>query len=116
MPYIDWMEFEDMLDARRNNVRDWWSWDIPDCIWDYAMETLEESDGLSRPDLNHPSYIVDNIAVNGSWSTFSELTDGNYYPEYAGLSGDDLVKAIEDRGDAVAVFPEDEIVLWNLGL
>jgi hypothetical protein len=116
MPYVSWENFEDLLCTRRDNVREWWSWEIPDCIWDYAMELLEESDGLADPELNTPSYIVDNIAVNGSWSEFSELENSDHYPEYAGLSGDDLAEAIEDRGDAIAVFRDEKIVLWNLGL
>jgi hypothetical protein len=104
-----------LLCARRDNVREWWGWSIPECIWEYALELLRESDGLHDPGLNTPSYIVDNIAVNGSWSSFDYLTP-EYYPEYEGLSGDELADAIEDRGNAIAVFREEKIVLWNLGL
>lgn len=114
MPQMSWDNFETLLDERRNNVWEWWSWDIPDVIWEYALGLLRDSDGLSDPELNYPSYIVDNIAVNGSWEDFDDLR--KFYDEYRDLDDDQIADELERIGDAFAVFREDKIVLWNLGL
>lgn len=114
MPQISWENFEDLLCTRRDNVRDWWSWEIPDCIWDYAVELLAETDGLRDPELNTPSYIVDNIAVNGSWETFDDLR--RFYDEYRGMNDEQIADELEQTGKAFAVFRDEKIVMWNLGL
>lgn len=59
---MDMEVYLDLLEQRRANVRDWWSWTIPDCIWDYTMELISEC-GVA-PEYSAPSYIVDNLAVN----------------------------------------------------
>ena len=114
MPQISWENFEDLLCTRRDNVRDWWSWEIPDCIWDYAMELLKETDGLQDPELNTPSYIVDNIVVNSSWETFDDLR--KFYDEYRGMNDEQIADELEQTGRMIAVFQDEKIVLWQLGL
>lgn len=114
MPQMAWESFETLLEERRNNTRDWWSWEIPDCIWEFAVEILRESDGLSDPGLNYPSYIVDNIAVNGSWEDFDDLR--RFYDNYRGMNDDQIADELEQTGNAIAVFRDEKIVLWNLGL
>lgn len=114
MPQISWENFEELLCTRRDNVREWWSWEIPDCIWDYAMELLEETDGLRDPELNTPSYIVDNIAVNSSWETFDDLR--KFYDEYRGMNDKQIADELEQAGNAFAVFRDEKIVMWRLGL
>lgn len=114
MPRRSWDNFKTLLNERRNNVWDWWGWEIPDCIWDYATELLEESDGLSDPELNYPSYIVDNIAVNGSWEDFDDLR--KFYDNYRGMYDDQIADELEQEGKAIAVFRDEKIVLWGLGL
>lgn len=111
MPYIDWETFEDLLCTRRN---DWWEQEIPDCIWEYAMVLLKESDGLRNPEHNCPSYIVDNMAINGSWEDFDNLR--RFYDDYRDLDDDQIADEVEQKGDAIAVFRDEKIVLWNLGL
>ena len=111
MPQISWENFEDLLCTRRDSVRDW---EIPDCIWDYAMELLRETDGLQDPELNTPSYIVDNIAVNSSWETFDDLR--KFYDEYRGMNDEQIADELEQTGRAIAVFRDEKIVLWQLGL
>lgn len=114
MPQMSWENFETLLEERRDNVRDWWEWDIPDMVWEYALELLRECDGLSDPELNCPSYIVDNIAVNGSWETFDDIRLS--YDEYRDLDDDQIADELEQKGDAIAIFSDEKIVLWNLGL
>ncbi len=111
MPQIEWEMFEMLLDDRR---RDLWEDSIDDCVWEYAMELLRESDGLPDPGLNYPSYIVDNIAVNGSWESFDDLR--RFYDKYSDMDDDQIADELEQTGDAIAVFREEKIVLWNLGL
>lgn len=115
MPYVTWENFEDALYQRKKDVRNWWGWDIPNCVFECVLELLKETDGLPNSELNTPSYIVDNIAVNGSWSYFDEL-DSEHYPEYRGLSGIDFINALYEKGGAISVFPDEQIVLWNTGL
>ena len=115
MPYVTWENFEDALYQRRDKVRKQWDWHIPCCVFEYVLELLRETDGLPNSELNTPSYIVDNIAVNGIWSYFDEL-NSEHYPEYRGLSGIDLINALYEKGDAIAVFPDAQIVLWNTGI
>ena len=112
---ISWDVFQELLEQRRRNVEEWWSWTIEDCVWDYAMEILEDLGGLQDPELNSPSYIVDNIAVNSEWQTFDEFR--KYEEEEAkDLSDDELISYLEERGDYENLFPEERIVLWHLGL
>lgn len=84
---------------------------IPDCVYEYAMEFLEQTGGLS-PEKNTPMYIVDNLAAGGSWEHFDECR--KFKDQYKSLSDDELMAAVEN--EAVAVFPEEKLILWNLGL
>ena len=99
----------DLLEQRRANIRDWWSWTIPDCIWDYAMELISES-GVD-PEYSAPSYIVDNLAVNSDWTYFDELRAAD--EQYSGLSDDEIAEKAEES-DGI-VFNDEKIVLWRLG-
>lgn len=111
---ISWDVFSDLLETRRKNVEEWWSWTIEDCIWEWALGLLEETGGLPEPELNAPSYIVDNIAVNSDWQTFDEFRC--FEEEARDLSDDELMSYLEKRGDYEAFFPEEKIILWRLGL
>ena len=108
---ITWDAFECLLDDRRN----FWEGDghrtIPDCVWEYAMDLLRECGGTGNPEYNDPRYIVDNLVVNGSWEDFDEVR--KFREEYA--DAEDLAQALEDDGEAIAVFRSSGIVLWDLG-
>jgi hypothetical protein len=111
---ISWDVFRDLLETRRKNVEEWWSWTIENCVWDWAMELLEETGGLPDPELNAPSYIVDNIAVNSDVCTFEEFR--LYEKDVRDFSDDELIEYLEERGEYEALFPEEKIILWRLGL
>jgi hypothetical protein len=66
---IDMDDYIGMLENRRQEVEPR-GWTIPDAVWDYAMETIEEC-GVD-PEHSSPSYIVDNLAVNGDYGEVSE--------------------------------------------
>ena len=107
---IDMDVYIDLLEQRRKDVEKWWSWTIPDCIWDYAITFIEEC-GVSR-EYSAPSYIVDNLAVNTDWAYFDELRATD--ERYSGLSDDELTEKAEES-DGV-VFKDEEIVMWRLGI
>ena len=112
---ITWDNFEDMLIARREDWNDGNHKEIPDCVWEFVMDLLREDGGLRNPEYNDPRYIVDNLLVNGSWEDFDEVRRWN--DAFAGYENDlDLAQALEDDGQAIAVFRSEKIVLWNTGL
>lgn len=86
-------DYISMLEDRRQEVEPR-GWTIPDAVWDYAMETIEEC-GVD-PDNSSPSYIVDNLAVNGDYGEVSE---------YGGL-----LDAISDtkRGNALFLYETED--------
>jgi hypothetical protein len=100
--------FYDLCFFRRD---EWPAACIPDCIFDYAMELLEETGGLS-PEYNDPRYIVDNLAANAEWEDFKEFR--LYNPEYKNCSDEEIPEIVGD--DAIAIFPEEKIILYSLGL
>lgn len=110
---VPWYIFENLLDQRRS----WWDdgqhRTIPDCVWRYVIELLEDCGGMYGPEYNDPAYIVDNLVVNGSWEEFDEVR--HWYPELRDLNDAELENALYDMA-AVCVFPGEKIVLWNTGL
>jgi hypothetical protein len=84
---IDMDDYLDMLVDRRHEVEPR-GWTVPDAVWDYAMETIEEC-GVS-PEHSSPSYVVDNLAVNGD------------YGEVSNYNG--LLDAISDTEQGNALF------------
>jgi len=59
---IDVYGYINILEDRREYIKEQFNWTIPDGIWEYFCRMLE--DGCSVRDSN-PSVVVDNIAVNG---------------------------------------------------
>lgn len=106
--------YEELLDDRRNFWDDGGHREIPECIWDWVLETLREAGGLPDPRGNDPRYIVDNLIVNGSWEDFEDLR--RHYDDYSGMTDDEIADLIEEEGRACAVFREERLVLWNTGL
>lgn len=110
---VPWYIFEELLDRRR----EWWDdgqhREIPNSVWEFTLEIIRECGGMSSPEFNDPAYIVDNLVVNGSWEEYDEFR--KYSPEYADVPDDELGDAAYKRG-AVAVFPDERLILWNTGL
>lgn len=93
-----------LLEERREEIRPR-GWTIPDCIWNYAVELFEECGAPANPAVCAPDYIVDNIAVNGEYGTFDDYRN-------PGESDEELIARVKD--DALAIFPEEEIILYSL--
>ena len=93
-----------LLEDRREEIRPR-GWTIPDCVWNYAIELFEECGAPGDPKICDPAYIVDNLAVNSDYGTFDDYRN-------PGESDEELISRMEDR--ALAVFPEEEIILYSL--
>lgn len=91
------------LDARRDFVEENYGWHIPDIVWDYLIELITECGVIYSH--SSPSYVVDNVAVNGDYGNFREYMN-------EGESREDFIERAERN--ALAVFPEEEYVIWNL--
>lgn len=108
---LTWSDFEILLEERREQWNDSGCREVPECIWSYIMGMLEETGGLD-PEYNTPSYIVDNIVVNGSWETFEEF---RRFSDDAPDDDEELAEVAETRG-ALAVFLDEKLIFWNTGL
>lgn len=71
---IDVEDYIELLNERRAFVKEHYNWTIPDCLWDYFCDLVREC-GLSGN--TDPSFIVDNIAVNGDWGDFDNYKTHN---------------------------------------
>ena len=80
-------------------------WTIPDCVWNYAVEFLKDCGPSPDPAKNDPSYLVDNIAINGEYGSFDDYRN-------PGESDEELIARVED--EAMAIFPEEEIIVYSL--
>jgi hypothetical protein len=65
---ISMYDYLEMLNNRRQEIEPR-GWTVPDAVWDYAMEIIEEC-GVD-PENSSPSYVVDNLAVNGDYGEVS---------------------------------------------
>ena len=95
-------DYISMLEDRRQEVEPR-GWAIPDAVWDYAIEAIEDC-GVD-PEHSSPSYIVDNLAVNGDYGEVS-----NYGGLLDAISDAERGRAlflyeIEDGGSVIS--PED---------
>ena len=80
-------------------------WTIPDCVWNYAVECLKDCGPFPDPAKNDPSYLVDNIAVNGNYRSFDDYRN-------TGESDEELIARVED--EALVIFPEEKIIVYPL--
>ena len=62
---IDLDDYIAMLERRKRKVADDFGWTIPDGVWNFFLETLEDCGSVGEN--SSPSYVVDNIAVNGDY-------------------------------------------------
>lgn len=92
-------DFIDMLWERvRNDYNDYYE----DEVWESCFDELSAS-GWLDPQHNTPSYIVDNIAVNGEIVAKEDLPS-----EYG--------KSFEEMNDDEYYFATDNYVVFNMGL
>ncbi|MCD8208616.1 MAG: hypothetical protein LUD72_11815 [Bacteroidales bacterium] len=93
-----------LLNARRAEVEPR-GWTIPDCVWNYFIEIIEDCGTGDNPQHNSPSYVVDNIAVNGDYGNFD-----NYKEE--GESDEDFIAREQDN--CMQIFPEERYIIYSL--
>ena len=62
--WFDLEDYIDMLETRKAEVAANFNWEIPDGVWAHFLQRLKEK-GLQGD--RRPNYVVDNIAVNGSY-------------------------------------------------
>lgn len=79
------------IDMLRDRVDYFCPGSYSDEFWDAAFDYLKEVDWLSDPTLNTPSYIVDNIYVNGEVRTLEEIRENYTFPDI------DMTKMSDDE-------------------
>ncbi len=93
-----------LLEERREKIRAR-GWAIPDCVWDYAMEIFKEGGAPRDPRECSPWIVVDNIALNSEFHDFDEC-------KLPDESDEDFIARV--KRNAMAIFPEERIVLYSL--
>jgi len=99
------------------------NWHIPDYVWGYFVETLEN--GTTYRDMS-AMYIIDNMAVNGSYGSIEEYLDKSEYQNLCDEDGsvnmcklDELKEKYEDYTFFVTNEDKSEYgvsLLANLGI
>ena len=96
-------DYKELLYERRDEVEPR-GWTIPDAIFDYLMELVEDAGYLGTA-----SYVIDNVAINGDFGPVSK------YPHYANMTHeeleDEVIFTYEDSD-----YPGETCILLNLGL
>ena len=91
------------LELRKDYIEKFYNWVIPDCIWDYAKEIIKKT-GINS-EHSEPSYVVDNIAINGDYGSFDDYKEKNE-------SDKDFIDRI--KNEAIAIFEEERYILMSL--
>ena len=99
---IDINDYINLLDERRNFVSEHYGWQIPDCLWEYFCEIVEECGVYGN---TNPSYVVDNVIVNGDFGLFDE-----YKQEHE--TDDDFISRVE--AEAFYINKDERIVCFSL--
>ena len=107
MVQIDDDVFIDML---WNRVNEFAPNAFTDEFWEGIFEDLKDAGWLSDPKKNYPSYIVDNIAINGDIKPIEECAEN--YSEIDESYGGDVEAWAEDKGYIII----DGYVVVNLGI
>ena len=84
----------------------------PDWVWDCLFDDLEQM-GWLKPEYNYPSYIVDNLAINGDIRPYEDVEN-----EYD-LKGMSVEEYVENNGGIIYTSPYDDnerYVVMNYGL
>lgn len=99
---IDLEDYIKLLELRKNKIKKYYGWDIPDMVWDYFLNLLY--DGCVPTETN-PSIVVDNIAINGDYGPLEEYI-------HKGESKEDAINRIEKEA---LYYDEDiEYVIMNI--
>ena len=99
---LDITDYINLLDERRNFVAEHYNWQIPDCLWEYFCEIVEECGVYGN---TNPSYVVDNVIVNGDFGSFDD------YKQY-GESDKDFIARVKD--EVFYINKEERIVCFSL--
>lgn len=99
---IDIQDYIEMLNDRRYFIEKNHNWTIPDIVWDYFINSLEE--GII-PYNTSPSYVVDNIAVNGDYGNFEDM-------KYPGETDEEFIERIKD--DCLYIDIENKFAIISL--
>lgn len=104
---VDEDVFIDMIWDRINNTK--WGDTYSEEFWTEVIDYLSDGDWFGDSQYNNPSYIVDNIAINGEICEIDECAD-NYDAINDKYDGDVEAWA-EDKGYLIF----DDYVVINLG-
>ena len=91
----------DALKARYAYVKDQFG-EMPPLVWD-EMEYAAEN-GYFGDDI-HPSYVIDNILVNGDYGSYDDY-------KHPGETDEEFEERVED--ECYNIFPEDRFVIFSL--
>jgi len=95
---IDVEDYIKLLNLRREEI----NWSIPDIVWDYFIQCLR--DGIF-PTETAPSFVVDNIAINGDYGDLD-----NYV--HKGESREEAVERLKDS--ALFVDTDKNYVIYSI--
>ena len=120
---IDLCDYVESLNDFRSSRAKNMNWHIPDYVWGYFVETLEN--GTTYRDMS-AMYIIDNMAVNGSYGSIEEYLDKSEYQNLCDEDGsvnmcklDELKEKYEDYTFFVTNEDKSEYgvsLLANLGI
>lgn len=100
------MDIEDYLDLLRDRKRQCvedFGWSIPECVWNYALEVIEDC-GID-PENASPRYVVDNIIVNGDYHHYNDIrNDGETDEELEERLKDDAIAFVGEADDKYVIF------------
>ena len=99
---IDINDYIVLLNDRRNFVAEHYNWRIPDCLWEYFCEIVEECGIYVN---TNPSYVVDNAVVNGDFGSFDEDKEAEETDE-------DFIQRVEDNVFYINI--DERIVCFSL--
>lgn len=99
---LDITDYISLLDERRNFVVEHYGWQIPDCLWECFCELVEECGVYGN---TNPSYIVDNVIVNGDFGSFDD------YKQYGEIDKDFIARV---KDEAFYINKDERIVCFSL--
>lgn len=99
---IDIDDYINILNERRNFIAEHYNWRIPDCLWNYFCEIIEECGVYGN---TNPSYVVDNAVINGDFGSFDEYKQDDETDE-------EFISRISD--DAFYINKDERIVCFRI--
>lgn len=111
-------DFIDML-WERIELRDY-SNRFPDEFWEGVIDFLVDTDYFidNKPEYNTPSYIIDNISINGSIYNYEDFLKqyGKYDDELLNMTEDEIEDTVEEicEEEGYDIIAGYVIVNWGL--